>query len=477
MEESGCWWEAERCDRVATYLIRLRRDLNGEYDDEVTALLAGVESTSRILRDAHDLFPFYRPRVLLVLYYLHIVLPCLSRTLRDMMIYISHDELPPSRKWVLMNERLSDQGGMPLASRFVIYFDFLVQCIRLLTRSFLYDPAVLESLRTRILRLRRLRMIPEPPRPLQPHVAPPTPTRQDIEQRHWAEKIFDEQPSTTGLRHRRVSRCFGPPMVEESLGIPRGSSVLFKLPFDKNRLSVTLYLNAEGADMTRLLCRWMDPQFNPMYSCYGVHELCIRRKGSSLQFRRWNNNRAHSTLWLALFFKTWEKMVLFHATFVALKARCPLTVAINPDDYRLSGEEELFQGKIIDDGFEHTLSVFQDKKCHGLRLHAAVLSGVLRKCPVWTAFVTYSSASPNWLIRRSAHRIRINDIHPYVFCKEYDPTNQIHRGGKFEICFFTERSADEFEDLFREPSEQGSVMESQDPPEGGGGDGDGDGGG
>lgn len=120
MEESGCWWEAERCDRVATYLIRLRRDLNGEYDDEVTALLAGVESTSRILRDAHDLFPFYRPRVLLVLYYLHIVLPCLSRTLRDMMIYISHDELPPSRKWVLMNERLSDQGGMPLASRFVM---------------------------------------------------------------------------------------------------------------------------------------------------------------------------------------------------------------------------------------------------------------------------------------------------------------------------------------------------------------------
>jgi hypothetical protein len=120
MEESGCWWGAERCDRVATHLIRLRRDLSGEYDDEVTALLAGVESISRILRDAHDLFPFYRPRVPLVLYYLTVVLPCLRRTLRDMMIYISHDELLPCRKLILMSERLSDQGGMSLASRFVM---------------------------------------------------------------------------------------------------------------------------------------------------------------------------------------------------------------------------------------------------------------------------------------------------------------------------------------------------------------------
>lgn len=110
-------------------------------------------------------------------------------------------------------------------------------------------------------------------------------------------------------------------MIEERLGISTGSVVLSKLyvesphyqiyantarPFDKNRLSVTLYLHSEGTDLTRLLCRWMDPLYNAMHSCYGVHELCVRRKGSSLQFRRWSNNRADSTLWLALFFKTWE---------------------------------------------------------------------------------------------------------------------------------------------------------------------------
>lgn len=38
------------------------------------------------------------------------------------------------------------------------------------------------------------------------------------------------------------------------------------------------------------------------------------------------------------------EMVLFHAAFVALKARCPLTVNVNPDDYRLTGEKRLFQG-------------------------------------------------------------------------------------------------------------------------------------
>lgn len=41
---------------------------------------------------------------------------------------------------------------------------------------------------------------------------------------------------------------------------------------------------------------------------------------------------------------------------------------------------------IVDDGFEHLLTVVQDSKSGGLRLHAAVRNNELRKCPVWTAF-------------------------------------------------------------------------------------------
>jgi hypothetical protein len=37
------------------------------------------------------------------------------------------------------------------------------------------------------------------------------------------------------------------------------------------------------------------------------------------------------------------EMALFHDSFVALKARCPFTLACDPDDYILGGERKLFQ--------------------------------------------------------------------------------------------------------------------------------------
>jgi hypothetical protein len=120
MEVSGCWREAQRCDLVARMLLRTRRELSADYLNHISDLLREVESTSRLLRDLHDLFPNYRSRVPIVLYYLTVILPCLSKTLRDMLIYIDND-LPPATQWVLMNERLSEQGGMAIAARFVMY--------------------------------------------------------------------------------------------------------------------------------------------------------------------------------------------------------------------------------------------------------------------------------------------------------------------------------------------------------------------
>jgi len=311
-------------------------------------------------------------------------------------------------------------------------------------------------------------IVPAPPVPVTPHLASP-PNPKEIERRHWAEKVFDHPPnSATGLKHRRGSRCFGLPMVEARLGIPQGSTALFKLPFDKNKLSVTVYLHTEGSDVTRLLCRWMDPYFNPQYSSYGVHELSVRRKGSSLQFRRWSGDRAHATLWTALFFKTFEKMVLFHASFVALKARCPLTVHIPADDFKIAGEKTLLQAKIVDDGFEHVLVVYQDMKCHVIRLHAAVRSGELKRCPVWTAFVSHESAHPGWIYRRSGHRIWLKKLQPFIFCENYKKRRQIQNHGEFEIYFVDTRAADAFEDLFDEETDDDSVISvnTSDPSEG-----------
>jgi hypothetical protein len=40
-------------------------------------------------------------------------------------------------------------------------------------------------------------------------------------------------------------------------------------------------------------------------------------------------------------------MVLFHAAFGALKARCPMTINLTSDDLVLAGETKRFQGYCI----------------------------------------------------------------------------------------------------------------------------------
>jgi hypothetical protein len=150
-------------------------------------------------------------------------------------------------------------------------------------------------------------------------------------------------------------------------------------------------------------------------------------------------------------------MVLFHCAFVALKARCPFTITVHPNDYRLSGERRLFQAQILDDGYEHSLTIFQDDKCGGLRLHAAVWNGELTRCPVWTAFVTHQCASPDWLVRKSMHRIWLADIQPYVFCQKYKSRHQRRSNGEFEIYFSKEEAADAFYDIFDPRSDYSSI--------------------
>ena len=91
MEEMlGCWREAQRVDKIAASLASLRATLDIEFTDHIMAVLREVESTSRLLRDIYDLFPVYRSRVPIILYYLNVLLPSLSRSLKDMALYLEH---------------------------------------------------------------------------------------------------------------------------------------------------------------------------------------------------------------------------------------------------------------------------------------------------------------------------------------------------------------------------------------------------
>jgi len=54
--------------------------------------------------------------------------------MKEMMLYIGHENLPARTQWTLMSDRLNQQGGMTLAARFVMHVELLVQLVRLLSR-------------------------------------------------------------------------------------------------------------------------------------------------------------------------------------------------------------------------------------------------------------------------------------------------------------------------------------------------------
>lgn len=256
---------------------------------------------------------------------------------------------------------------------------------------------------------------------------------------HWAEQIFSlPLSSRTQYKHRYPSRSYGPYFPLGSVHTPPGVRILFKRSFDNDQMSITVFMNPVNNApylQTRTL---ISNNLLPLYSLRGAHELCICREGSALQLRRWSRSEKCSKLWAVLSFQTWEEMVLFHCVFLALKARNTLTVSIHPSEYVLSRERRLFQALIIDDDYKHSLVVYEDQQTKGIRLHAAVWEGELRRCPVWTAFVTHQSRTEKWCTssRRNANVVRLRDVRLYVFCHKYrEPNMRQNKAGDFELWF------------------------------------------
>ncbi|ROT34779.1 hypothetical protein SODALDRAFT_85006 [Sodiomyces alkalinus F11] len=450
----GCCIEADRADIVSLYLEGLRNALPDHFHAHMTALIEEIHSSSRALRDLADQSQAHLSRVPMMLNYLNIVLPCLSRTLHDITAYYEDKTVSKEIRWRRMYNKMKDEvGGLPLPQRFLIYNHFLGMLKLLLTRSPNFDLNALDSLRSRIMQLREARGICPPSAQVGPVIPPemmavigPVDTDPNA---HWAEQIFSlPLPSRTALKHIKPSTSWGPHQpLGTPLNTPKESQILFRRPFDDDRLSLVVYLNLAN-QCAFLLIRTFHMN-TPWFSLRGAHELCIHREGSALQLRRWSQTAQCSKPWASLYFQTWEEMVLFHSTFVSLKARNALTVDVRADEYKLAGERRLFQAQIIDDGYRHSLIVFQDMQTKGIRLHAAVWDGELRRCPVWTAFVTHQSASPTWLQRKSRHRVWLKDIQLYVFCQRYRQQNQRRgRAGAFEIFFSSPEAAARFCEVF-----------------------------
>ncbi|KAH8889487.1 hypothetical protein GQ53DRAFT_216495 [Thozetella sp. PMI_491] len=447
----GCCREAERADLVAVGLDQLRLALPESFHVHMLAVIEEMRTSARLLRDLADRSQVHISRVPIVLDYLAVVLPCLCRTLRDITVHYEDKTLTREVRWRKMYHKMTEEAdGLPLPHRFVLYNHFLSLLKLLLTRSPNFDLNTLDKLKTRILGLREKRGIPPPSVPVGPLV------RQSMmmvlgaqdPNVHWAEQIFSlPLPSRTALKNLRPSRSFGPHFPYGAINIPPESKILYKRVFNDDRLSVLAFLNLTN-QAPYFITRSMQAEM-PFFSMRGAHELVINREGSALQLKRWSHTDQCSKLWAVLFCQTWEEMVLFYCTFVSLKARNTLTVQVSPEEYKLSREKRLFQAQIIDDGYKHSLIVYEDMTTGGIRLHAAVWEGELKQCPVWTAFVTHQSQSSTWLKRRSKHRVWLRDVQLYVFCQRYRHENmRQNKSGAFEIYFVSEEGARRFKDVF-----------------------------
>lgn len=447
---TGCCHEAERAETVWFRLDGLKGALGQDGHAHLDMTIEELQTTTRILRELADLSQVHQDRVPIVLDHLNIALPSLSRSLRDITGHYEDTKLSKQNRWRKMYHTLTrEAGGLLLPSRFLLYNQFFTSLRGLLTRSPDFDLNKLESIRLQIIKLREAQSIPLPPVQVGPLVRYEAFSAPEISPSvHWAEQIFSlPLSSRTGFKNQHISKSFGPHRPWGHLHIPTDSKILFRRPFNEDRISLIVYL--DGKDRCPYFLLRTFHMGGPWYSKHGVHELCIDRDNSALRLKRWSKTENCSKLWAILYFMTWEELVLMHCTFLSLKAFSPLTLQLGADEYHLRNERKLFQARIVDDGFRHSLIVYEDRLTGGYRLLAAVWDGLLRQCPVWTAFVTHQCASPTWIRRVSKHKVRLSDIQLYVFCQKYQHQNQ-RRGsaGAFEIYFVSEEASQRFKDVF-----------------------------
>lgn len=131
----GCCLEAERADRVGFSLQGLRNALPEHLHPHLTAVIDQLQHTSQLLRDLADKSQVHLSQVPVMIDYLNVILPCLCRTLRDIMGYYEDKFLSKEHRWRTMYHSMSNElPGTTLPARFVMYNQFLGSLNYMLTR-------------------------------------------------------------------------------------------------------------------------------------------------------------------------------------------------------------------------------------------------------------------------------------------------------------------------------------------------------
>lgn len=273
------------------------------------AVIEEIRRSAGLLRDLADRSHVHVSRAPVVANHLNVVLPCMSKSLREITGYYDDKAVTRETRWRKMYHEMLKVGGLPLPQRFMMYNHFLTLLLFLLTRDKNYDQAQLELLRGRIMDLRQRRGIPAPIQaPVMDLVRQETMVVPLMRERpHWAEQVLTlPLVSRTDMKGPERSRAVGPfaPAGDGNMLLPEAARVLLKRSFDNDRLCLMIVINAvDGAPY--IILRVYDA--GTEWFCFrGVHEICVSREHNSLKLKRWSYTSRTSKVWAVLSFVNWE---------------------------------------------------------------------------------------------------------------------------------------------------------------------------
>ena len=91
--------------------------------------------------------------------------------------------------------------------------------------------------------------------------------------------------------------------------------------------------------------------------------------------------------------------------------------------------------RIFDHHAEHALRLFREKDTGVVRLQASVLTGEMKRRPIWTAFITRQIHMPKWASWDSKKVVILADLQQFVFTNYYSP--QYTSTGEFLLTFIS----------------------------------------
>lgn len=270
-------------------------------------IIEEIWQSGRILRELADRGHVHVSRVPVVANQLNVVLPCLSRSLRDIAGYYDDKTVTRELRWRKMFHEMKKEADMELLQRFQLYNAFLSLLVALLARERAQDRVQLDLLRARVMALRERQGLPAPTQSPATEMAVVPLAR---EKQHWAEAVFAAPPSShTDMRQPLRSQARGPFVPTGPGGapkLPEATKTLVRRSFDSDRLGLMAMIILNAANDGPYFVLRVYAGGAQFFSYRGVHEICVQQVGNSLRLKRWSHSRQCPKLWAVLSFVTWE---------------------------------------------------------------------------------------------------------------------------------------------------------------------------